>query len=141
MKYFDYKYRVRYVDTDKLGISYYGNYFSWFEAARTEYFREIGILYTECEKEGYFLPVVEAQAKYLSPSTYDDLVIVRTSVSELKKSSMRFEYQVFSQASKKMITTGYTVHVFVDKSMRPVRMPEHINRIVECHALLKPQKK
>lgn len=136
MKYFDYEYRVRYGDTDKLGISYYGNYFSWFEAARTEYFRAIGILYTECEKRGYFLPVIEAQAKYFAPSTFDDLLIVRTSVSELKKSSMRFEYQILNKAGQKLLTTGYTIHVFVDHSMRPVKMPKEINQAVECHSLL-----
>ncbi len=97
MNYFDYEYRVRYGDTDKLGISYYAGYLVWFEAARTEFFRALGLPYTECEKQGYFLPVVEAGLKYHGSSTYDDLLMVRTSVSELGRTSMRFEYQVFKK--------------------------------------------
>lgn len=130
MKFFDYEYRVRYGDTDKMGISYYANYFVWFEAARTEYFRALGLPYTECEKRGLFLPVVETQAKYLSPSTYDDLVIVRTSVSEVGRTSMRFEYQVLASDRKKVHATGFSIHVFVNGDMKPVRIPEEVSKLV-----------
>ena len=126
METFDFEYRVRYADTDKMGISYYANYFTWFEAARTEYFRALGLPYTECEKKGYFLPVVETHAKYRHPSTYDDLVIVRTSVSEMTKAKLRFEYQVFNKASGILLVTGFSLHVFVDASMRLVRIPEDV---------------
>ncbi len=136
MNYFDFEYRVRYGDTDKMGIGYYGNYFTWFEAARTEYFRALGLPYTECEKKGYFLPVVETSAKYYSPSTYDDLLVVRTSVSKLGMTSIRFEYRVFQKASQQLVATGFSVHAFVDKSMKPVRMPEEIRGIVTEHSLL-----
>lgn len=135
MDYYDYEYRVRYGDTDKLGISYYANYFVWFEAARTEYFRALGLPYTECEKKGVFLPVVETAAKYLQPSTYDDLLIVRTSVSEFGKSSMRFEYQVLNKATQKLLATGFSVHVFVDRQMRPVRVPAEVQKIVTPFSL------
>ncbi|MBI3307524.1 MAG: acyl-CoA thioesterase [Candidatus Omnitrophica bacterium] len=140
MKHFDYEFRVRYGDTDKMGISYYANYFVWFEAARTEYFRALGLPYTVCEEKGYFLPVVETSAKYLAPSTYDDLLIVRTSVAELRQSSMRFEYQVFKKEDQSkaypILCTGFSVHVFVDRNMRPCRMPEEIRGIVTEHRLL-----
>ena len=130
MNYFDYEYRVRYADTDKMGISYYANYFVWFEAARTEYFRSLGLPYTECEKKGYFLPVVDTGAKYYAPSTYDDLVIVRTSVSQLRKASMRFEYVVFNKQNNKRLVTGFSVHVFVDQNMQPAPIPDEIEKIV-----------
>ncbi len=136
METFDFEYRVRYGDTDKMGISYYANYFVWFEAARTEYFRALGLPYTECEKRGYYLPVVETQAKYMHPSTYDDLVVVRTSVSEMTKAKMRFEYQVFNKASGRLLVTGFSLHVFVDTSMRPVRIPEDVESLVTVHKLL-----
>jgi len=136
VKYYDYMYRVRYGDTDMMGISYYANYLVWFEAARTEYFRCLGLPYTECEKQGVYLPVVEAQARYMGPSTYDDLLTVRTSVSEIRMSTIRFEYHVFKQGSEKKISQGYTVHVFVDKTMKPIRAPELVTSRVECHALL-----
>lgn len=137
MNYFDYEYRVRYGDTDKLGVSYYANYFVWFEAARTEYFRALGVLYTECEKVGYFLPVFETGAKYFSPSTYDDLLIVRTSVSELKRTSLRFEYQVLNQKDQRLLSTGFSVHVCVDRNLQPVRIPETIQNAVRPFQLLK----
>lgn len=140
MKYFDFEYRVRYGDTDKMGISYYGHYFTWFEAARTEYFRALGLPYTECEKKGYYLPVVETGAKYYSPSTYDDLVVVRTSVNKAGKTSLHFQYRVFQKDTQKLIVTGFSVHAFVDKTMKPVRMPEEIRNLVEEHDLFDSEK-
>lgn len=140
MKYFDFEYRVRYGDTDKMGISYYGHYFTWFEAARTEYFRALNMPYTECEKKGYYLPVVETGAKYYSPSTYDDLVVVRTSVSKAGKTSLHFQYRVFHKDTQKLIVTGFSVHAFVDKALKPVRMPEEIRAAVEEHPLLDSEK-
>lgn len=130
VKYFDFEYRVRYSDTDKMGVTYYANYFLWFEAARTEYFRSLGFPYTECEKRGYFLPVVETGAKYHAPSTYDDLVIIRTSVTELGQTSLRFEYQAILKANQKLLATGFSVHVFVDQNLRPVRVPQEVKDIV-----------
>ena len=137
METFDYEYRVRYGDTDKLGISYYANYLVWFEAARTEYFRALNLPYTECEKKGYFLPAAEAYIKYNAPSTYDDLLIVRTSVSLLKQSSMRFEYQVFKKGEPRCLASGYTVHVFVNARMKPTRIPEEVKKIINKIVLWK----
>ena len=136
MDYFDYGYRVRYGDTDKLGVSYYANYLVWFEAARTEYFRALGLPYTECEKRGCFLPVAEAGLRYHAPSTYDDLLYVRTSVSELKKSSMRFEYLVFNEKKTQVLCSGFTVHVFVDKNFKPIRIPDEVTSRVKKNKLL-----
>lgn len=136
MDYFDYEIRVIYGDTDKMGISYYGNYFRWFEGARTEYFRALDLPYTECEKKGIFLPVIEANAKYQAPSSYDDLLIVRTSVSELGRTSMRFEYQVFEKKSMKLLVTGFTVHVSVDAQMKPSRLPEDVKSRVKTFKLV-----
>ncbi len=140
MQYFDYKTRVIYRDTDRLGISYYANYFVWFEAARTEYFRALGFPYTECEKKGIFLPVIEAQARYIASSTYDDELIVRTSVSQFTPSTMRFEYLVMNAANQKLLTKGYTVHVFVDREMNPCRVPPEVEDIVTTHSLLETKK-
>jgi acyl-CoA thioester hydrolase len=137
MNYFDYRYRVLYADTDQMGITYYANYFKWFEAARTEYFRALGFPYTECEKKGIFLPVAEAHANYLAPSTYDDDITVRTSVVEIGNSTLRFEYQVMNAKTQVLLATGSTVHVFVNKTMKPCRVPAEIKEIVKEYALLK----
>ena len=141
MDYFDFPYRVRYGDTDKLGVSYYANYLVWFEAARTENFRALGLPYTECEKKGFFLPVAEAGIHYHAPSTYDDLLYVRTSVSELKRSSVHFEYLVFNEKKSKVICSGFTKHVFVNQAFVPVRVPEEVVRLVTPFRLLSSEKK
>lgn len=140
MEYFDYPTRVIYRDTDKMGISYYANYFVWFEAARTEYFRALGLPYTECEKKGIFLPVIEAQAKYIAPSTYDDELMVRTSVSKFTPSTIRFEYLVVNAKTEKVLTQGYTVHVFVDREMNPCRVPDEVEALVTIYSLLSSSK-
>lgn len=137
MNYYDYEYRVIYGDTDKMGVSYYANYFRWFEAARSEYFRNLGLPYTECEKKGIMLPVVETGARYLGTSTYDDLLVVRASVSEFGRSTLKFEYQIFEKKSMKLLVTGFSVHVFVDAAMKPFRVPEEIKNKVTVFSLLK----
>ena len=123
--------RVRYAETDRMGISYYANYFIWFEAARTEYFRALGFVYSEFEKQGILLPVAEACCRYLGPSSYDDIIIVRTVVSQMRQSSIRFEYQVLKNKDTKSIATGYTVHVFSDRNLKPIRIPEILKSKVE----------
>ena len=131
MKYFNHKVRVRYAETDRMGISYYANYFVWFESARTEYFRSLGLVYTHFEEEGIFLPVAEAQCRYMGPSSYDDLLTVRTLVSQIKQSSIRFEYEVLRNDDPKPIATGYTVHVFSGRNLKPIRIPEILKSKVE----------
>ena len=135
MDFFDFEYRVRYGDTDKMGISYYANYFIWFEAARTEYFRALGFPYTECEKKGFFLPVTETGARFIASSTYDDLLTLRTSVSKLRKTAVHFDYQVLG-SNGRLLATGFSVHVFVNRQMKPVRMPEEIRSAVKIFSLL-----
>lgn len=135
MDYFDYEYRVIYGDTDQMGVSYYGNYFRWFEGARNEYFRALGLPYTECEKQGIMLPVVETSAKYLASSRYDDLLIIRISISDLGRTAIHFQYQVFEKKSMKLLVTGTSVHVAVDKSMKPSRLPAQVKELVKVHSL------
>jgi acyl-CoA thioester hydrolase len=140
MDYFDHPYRVIYADTDRMGVTYYANYFRLFEAARNEYFRALGLPYTECEKKGIFLPVGSAHAKYLAPSTYDDELIIRTSVSHLGTSSIKFEYQVINVKTQKVITTGDTLHIFVSRQMKPCRIPDEIKKKVTVHTLLRSKR-
>ena len=135
MKYFDYEYRVPYKDTDKMGIVYYANYFEWFESARTEYFRALGLPYTQCEEKGLFLPVVDTRCRYYSPCTYDDLIVVRTSVSRLRSSAIDFQYYTFHKSTERKLTTGFSVHVFVDQAMQPVRVPDNVAELIEIHSL------
>ncbi|MBI1978119.1 MAG: acyl-CoA thioesterase [Candidatus Omnitrophica bacterium] len=135
MKFFDYETRVRYGETDQMGVSYYANYFVWFEAARTEYFRALGFVYTEFEKQGILLPVAEAHCRYLGPSSYDDVITVRTVVSQMRQSSIRFEYHVLKNKGPKPIATGYTVHVFSGRNFKPIRIPKTLRDQVDLASL------
>jgi len=131
MKYFDYKTRVRYSETDQLHVAYYGRYFEWFEAARVEYIRVLGISYATLEEKGYFLPVVEAQCAYHRPARYDDILVIKTSVNMMKNTSLRFYYEVFIEGQTEKLASGTTTHAFVDPSMKPIRIPELIREKIE----------
>lgn len=116
--------RVRYQETDNMGVVYYANYFVWFEIARSEYFRAKGISYRELEKRGLFMMVASASCQYKAPCQYDDVVKIQAWVPELRNSSMRFGYKLF--VGDRLIATGESSHVFTDKSKKPVRIPQEI---------------
>lgn len=127
------KVRVRYQETDNMGVVYYGNYFVWFEVARTEYLRSFGVSYRKLEEKGMYLMVASASCQYRSPARYDDEVTVQSWISEMKNSSLKFEYKL--SVEDRLIATGETVHVFTNESGRPVRIPEEIRHLhKERHA-------
>ena len=113
--------RVRYEETDQMGVVYYGNYFTWFEVGRTELFRDLGIPYRSFEERGILLPVTEAECKYKSSAKYDDLVTIKTCISRLRPSKINFYYQIISQEGR-VLAYGSTGHAFVDKTGRPVNL-------------------
>ena len=114
--------RVRYAETDRMGVVYYANYLVWFEVARTEYLKSKGVSYRLMEEsEGIFLMVAESRCRHLSPTTYDDTVTVETCLSSMKNASMTFRYDVF--AGGKLAASGETVHVCTDRNRRPVKIP------------------
>lgn len=119
--------RVRYQETDNMGVVYYANYLVWFEVARTEYFRSAGINYSQLEEEGICLMVAGVNCQYKSPARYDDIVTIQTCISELKNSSLKFGYELF--IGDRLIATGESVHVFTNKSGRPTRIPEKVRNI------------
>jgi acyl-CoA thioester hydrolase len=127
MKRFETDIRVRYQETDNMGIVYYANYLVWFEVGRTEYLRSLGIVYTGIEEKGLYLMVASVSCQYKSPARYDDLVRIQTWISEIKNSSMKFEYKLF--VGERLIATGESIHVFTNKSGHPVRMPEEIRSL------------
>ena len=105
--------RVRYSETDKMGIVYNANYLVWFEIARTEYCRNLGKTYRGWETQGYFLPVTESYCKYRLPANYDDMVELycRAPVENIKPHSILFEYRV--KAGSEVLAEGWTKHAFV----------------------------
>ncbi len=122
--------RVRYGETDQMGHAYYANYLYWFEQARGAWCRDRGFTYKQLEEMGYFLPVVEAHVRYRGEVLYDDWIIVRAWVSEFKRSSLRFEYEVFNETKGKVTTEGHTWHVMMGKERRAVSIPPEIRAMM-----------
>ncbi len=116
--------RVRYAETDQMGVVYYGNYFTWFEVGRVELCRELGFEYKRMETEDdSFIVVAEAQCRYKRPARFDDVLVIRTRVTESQRRTVRFSYEVLNQASGELIATGETLHVICDHLGRPKSLP------------------
>ncbi|MDO9573582.1 MAG: thioesterase family protein [Candidatus Contubernalis sp.] len=114
------KIRVRYQETDSMGVVYYANYLVWFEVGRTEYFRSLGMPYGEFEKNDLYLPAVEAFCHYRAPARYDDLLTVITRVSTFQEVRITFEYEIIRDSDGEVLTTGHSQHAFVNGRGRPV---------------------
>lgn len=124
-------YRVRYGDTDKMGFVYHANYFRWFEIGRSELFRYLGLSYKEIEAKGFFLPLSEVYCKFKSPSQYDDVLIIETTLDPNYKAGMKFDYQLYSQDQKEILATGCTKHACVDRNGRLVRPPKFLMDVIQ----------
>ena len=118
--------RVRYGETDKMGYVYYGNYAEYFEVARVEALRELGITYKNMEDDGIMLPVVRFEIDYKRPAYYDDLLSIKTKIPESPNSKIHFEYETYNQ-NQELLNTAKTTLVFVDiKSGKPTRSPKEL---------------
>jgi acyl-CoA thioester hydrolase len=124
------KLRVIYGDTDQMGVVYYANYFRYFEFSRSEYFRARGGNYTELEKAGFGLPVVSAHCDYRRPAKYEDLLVIDVHVAELRRASLRFEYEVRRDAFGELLATGNTVHACVGPSGKPTGLPPAVVKLL-----------
>ena len=121
--------RVRYADTDTMGVVYYGTYPIYFEVGRAEYMRAKGCTYKEFEGTGFHLVVVNMEAKYHSNATYDDLITVRTSISELKSRGLTFHYEIFRDGA--LIVEGKTRHICTNSDKKTVVMPPSLFEILK----------
>ena len=116
--------RVRYAETDQMGVVYYGNYFTWFEVGRVELLRQMCVTYKEMEDvDDCHIVVIEAKCQYKRPARYDDLVRIRTRVAETRTRTIRFAYEILNEAGE-MLATGETTHVICDAQGRPKTLPE-----------------
>ena len=141
MLYVDIPLTVRYAETDRMGIVHHSNYPVWFELGRTEYIKNCGISYSEVESKGILLPLLELKCKFISSSTYEDKIIVRTSIKSYSKTRLSFYYEVFKeQDMEKAITIGETDHVWTNSELRPLNLqkhfPELFNKIFLIPSLL-----
>lgn len=125
---FEYEIRVRYAETDAMGIAYNGQYFTWFEVGRTEMLRAYGLTYCEMEKIGLRLPVIEANVKYVQPVHYDDVLTIRSRLGAKPGVRVRIHYEILKDGE--LTATGFTEHAFTDKDLQPVRPTRHIREML-----------
>jgi len=123
------EHRVYYSDTDHGGAAYYANYLKWFEIGRTEILRKHGFNYADLERKGLIAPVVEVKCTYKSPAIYDDIIILKTKVANIRNSSIRFDYEITNKKTNILLAEGYTVNVFINiKAKNPVRIPDGLRK-------------
>lgn len=126
------KIRVRYSETDQMGYVYYGNYAQYFEVARVEWLRNLGVSYKSLEESGIMLPVTHLNIKYLKPAKYDDLLTIITNVIKKPMVKIEFEYKIFNE-QKELLTTGETSLVFIDmKKNKPTKAPQFLLDKIYC---------
>jgi acyl-CoA thioester hydrolase len=123
--------RVRYAETDKMGVVYYANYLVWFEVGRCELLRAIGSSYRELESSGIMLPVIEAHCEYRAPARYDDELQVKTWGELLSPARVEFKYEISRPKDGIVNVVGRTVHAAIDSTGKPCRLPEHIRAVFQ----------
>ena len=131
--------RVRYAETDKMGVVYHANYLIWFEIGRTEFCRARGFSYRDMEEsENAFLVVAESYCRYKAPAYYDDELIIRTHITELRKRSLRFGYEILRAATGQVVAEGETGHVVTDSNGRVRSFPEGYAQRLLSPPIVKP---
>ncbi len=118
------EFRIRYAETDQMGIAHHSMYFWYMEMGRTELFREMGFRYSELERDGVLMPLIEANCRYLGPAYYDEELIMETTCNRVPSARYRLDYRIMRKHSGEVITIGHTIHAFQDReSRRPIRPP------------------
>lgn len=119
------KIRVRFGETDKMSYVYYGNYALYYEQARTEMMRYLGLSYQEMEKKGTMMPVLELHTEYIKPSFYDDLITIKTYLKSMPTARIRFDYEIYNE-EQILLNKGYTILTFVNvETIKPCRPPKY----------------
>jgi len=123
--------RVRYAETDQMGVVYHANYFVWFEVGRTDLLRAAGSSYRELEAEGVSLPVIQAHCEYRLPARYDDELEVRTTGAVRTHVRVEFTYEIIRIADGALLVTGHTTHAALDREGRPCRLPARVRALLD----------
>jgi acyl-CoA thioester hydrolase len=125
--------RIIYADTDQMGVVYNSRYFEFFERGRTELLRDLDSPYVEMEKSGIGLPVVEAHCRYIQGPRYDDVIVVKSIISEIPRSTIRIEYELYNESETILLASGHTVHCFVNPRGRPIKPPKSFVELIRRH--------
>jgi acyl-CoA thioester hydrolase len=131
MRLYSTEYRVTYADCDPFNVVYYANYFTLFERGRTELFRDMGIPYSNIEKQGVYVPVSDTRCTYKRSARYDDLLQIETGVQQIKRASLTIAYRI--TRNDELLAEGYTIHAFVNSEGRPQRIPPGIIETIEAY--------
>ncbi|HXY24750.1 MAG TPA: thioesterase family protein [Candidatus Acidoferrum sp.] len=135
IEYHDAKVRVRYAETDQMGVVYHGNYFVWFEVGRVELMRALGIEYKQMEKEDdCHIVVADAHCRYHHPARYDEELRVRSRIAESRNRLIKFTYELLRDSDGTLLATGHTVHVICGSNGRPKSLPEKYRKIMVAMA-------
>ena len=121
--------RVRYQETDQMGVVYHSNYFIWFEIGRTEFFRQLDLAYKVMEENNILVPVVDVSCKYKAPAKYDDEIIIKTRCESLKSVKIKFEYEIIRASDEKLLAEGYTVHAFTSSDLKIINFKKNHENI------------
>lgn len=130
MDWFETNIRVRYAETDKMGIVHHSNYLIWFEVVRSEFCRSQGFSYQEMERDNALLIVAESYCRYKSPAFYDDLLTIRTAISDIKSRSIKFAYEIIRADDKTLVATGETHHVVTDHDKKVRIIPKNYRELL-----------
>jgi len=124
--------RVRYAETDQMGVVYYANFFVWFEVGRVEFLRQLGFNYKEMEsRDGCYIAVVDAQCRYKAPARYDEEITIRTQLKSFRGSLVQFRYEAMRAADGTLLAEGETTHLVTDAQMKVRLLPEKYVRVFE----------
>jgi acyl-CoA thioester hydrolase len=122
--------RVRYAETDQMGIVYHANHFIWFEVGRVEFLRQLGFPYKDMEQQdNCFIAVVDARCRYKAPAIYDDEIIVRTWLKNIRESVIHFGYELVRSSDETVLAEGETTHIVADAQMRKTVLPERYVKV------------
>jgi acyl-CoA thioester hydrolase len=131
--------RVRYAETDQMGVVYYGNYFTWFEVGRVELCRQLGFEYKQMETEDdSYIVVAEAKCRYKRPARFDELLTIRTRVAAAQRRTVRFAYEIINQATGETIATGETFHVICNRLGQTKSLPEKYRKYFPAQSAKNP---
>lgn len=126
--------RVRYAETDQMGVVYHGNYFVWMEIGRVEYVRSLGFNYKDLEKEGFYLSVVGVQCRYLRPAVYDQEIVIETQLVNTNPRVVEFAYQIRCADDSTLLAEASSRHMWLSRNWKPTRLPAQYQRVLYAGA-------
>ena len=130
---YDHSIKVYYKDVDQMGIVYYSRYFEYFEEARTELLNSIGLDVTSIENDGIQLPVIESHCEYSKGAKFEQDLIIKTMIRDIPKARLKIDYNVYKDYSNELLVKGYTVHAFINRKGRAIKIPDLVLNRIECN--------